>query len=129
MRPPATGPLFDREQRRDLCELTCAVSRIRDARKVGFVTLITLVLDLERVFSELDKHFHTSSGMLQAMLHVPSKIQLLNQLLQSWRRLSQKKLLLLHPILTFQHRTSCSHTHFSTTIWCMTPTTKNTPAS
>ena len=44
----------------------------------------TLVLDLKGVLPELDRHFHTHllSGMLQAQL-VPSKIQLLNQLLQS----------------------------------------------
>ena len=44
----------------------------------------TLVLDLKGVLHELDRHFHTHllSGMLQAQI-VPSKIQLLNQLLQS----------------------------------------------
>ena len=44
----------------------------------------TLVLDLKGVLHELDRHFHTHllSGMLQAQM-VPSKIQLLNQLLQS----------------------------------------------
>ena len=43
-----------------------------------------LVLDLKGVLHELDRHFHTHllSGMLQAQM-VPSKIQLLNQLLQS----------------------------------------------
>ena len=45
----------------------------------------TLVLDLKGVLPGLDRHFHTHllSGMLQAMPQVPSKIQLLNQLLQS----------------------------------------------
>ena len=44
----------------------------------------TLILDLKGVLHELDRHFHTHllSGMLQAQI-VPSKIQLLNQLLQS----------------------------------------------
>ena len=44
----------------------------------------TLVLDLKGVLHELDRHFHTHllSGLLQAQI-VPSKIQLLNQLLQS----------------------------------------------
>ena len=44
----------------------------------------TLVFDLKGVLHELDRHFHTHllSGMLQAQM-VPSKIQLLNQLLQS----------------------------------------------
>ena len=44
----------------------------------------TLVLDLQGVLHEIDRHFHTHllSGMLQAQM-VPSKIQLLNQLLQT----------------------------------------------
>ena len=43
----------------------------------------TLILDLKGVLHELNRHFHTHllSGMLQAQI-VPSKIQLLNQLLQ-----------------------------------------------